>query len=291
MRKLAVVGIGPGNYENMTIRADRALRECDVIVGYTVYVDLVKERYADKEFLTTPMLREVERCEMALETARGGKTVAMICSGDSGIYGMAALLYELRGEAAEALGQMFKAAEEEAGLKLYVKSAYRSYQTQSTMYDSRLSRNGKDDGVVAFPGSSDHQTGLGVDLLNYDWTRREGMTAAFGETQEAKWMEENAARFGYTLRYMPEKQEITGIIYEPWHFRYVGREAAAYMMDNRLTLEEFTQESNAAIKDYESRGGDFAALCRELNAPPAPIMLDETDEEGDGEVSLFYPKP
>ena len=91
MRKLAVVGIGPGNYENMTIRADRALRECDVIVGYTVYVDLVKERYADKEFLTTPMLREVERCEMALETARGGKTVAMICSGDSGIYGMAAL--------------------------------------------------------------------------------------------------------------------------------------------------------------------------------------------------------
>ena len=93
MRKLAVVGIGPGNYENMTIRADRALRECDVIVGYTVYVDLVKERYADKEFLTTPMLREVERCEMALETARGGKTVAMICSGDSGIYGMAALLY------------------------------------------------------------------------------------------------------------------------------------------------------------------------------------------------------
>ena len=199
--------------------------------------------------------------------------------------------YELRGEAAEALSQMFKASEEEAGLKLYVKSAYRSYQTQSTMYDSRLSRNGKDDGVVAFPGSSDHQTGLGVDLLNYDWTRREGMTAAFGETQEAKWMEENAARFGYTLRYMPEKQEITGIIYEPWHFRYVGREAAAYMMDNRLSLEEFTQESNAAIKDYESRGGDFAALCRELNAPPAPIMLDETDEEGDGEVSLFYPKP
>ena len=101
MRKLAVVGIGPGNYENMTIRADRALRECDVIVGYTVYVDLVKERYADKEFLTTPMLREVERCEMALETARGGKTVAMICSGDSGIYGMAALVYELRGEETE----------------------------------------------------------------------------------------------------------------------------------------------------------------------------------------------
>ena len=80
MGKVIVVGIGPGSYEDMTIRADRALRECDVIVGYTVYVDLVKERYADKEFLTTPMLREVERCEMALETARGGKTCLLYTS-------------------------------------------------------------------------------------------------------------------------------------------------------------------------------------------------------------------
>ena len=199
--------------------------------------------------------------------------------------------YQLRASAAEALGDMFRAAEEEAGLKLYVKSAYRSYQTQKTMYESRLSRYGKDDGVVAFPGSSDHQTGLGVDILNYDWTKREGMTAAFGETAEAKWMEENAARFGYVLRYMPEKQEITGIIYEPWHFRYVGKEVAAYMMANRLSMEEFTQEVSDAVKDYEAQGGDYAALCRELNAPPAPLLLDEADEEGDGEVALFYSKP
>lgn len=93
-----VVGIGPGNYENMTIRADRALESCDVIVGYTVYVDLVKERYPGKEMLTTPMTRETQRCQLALEEARKGKNVAMICSGDSGIYGMAALLFELRGE-------------------------------------------------------------------------------------------------------------------------------------------------------------------------------------------------
>lgn len=199
--------------------------------------------------------------------------------------------YQLRAAAAEALGDMFGAAEEEAGLKLYVKSAYRSYQTQKTMYESRLSRYGRDDGVVAFPGSSDHQTGLGVDILNYDWTRREGMTTAFAETAEARWMEENAARFGYVLRYMPEKQEITGIIYEPWHFRYVGREAAAYIMENRLALEEFIQEVSDAIKDYEAQGGDYAALCRELNAPPIPVLLNEEDEQGDGEISLFYPKP
>lgn len=98
MGKVVVVGIGPGNYENMTIRADRALQACDAIIGYHVYVDLVKDRYPDKEFLTTPMTRETQRCQMAIDAAREGKNVAMVCSGDSGIYGMAALIYELRGE-------------------------------------------------------------------------------------------------------------------------------------------------------------------------------------------------
>ena len=101
MGKLTVVGIGPGDYENMTVRADRALARCDTIIGYHVYVDLVRERYPDKEFLTTPMTREAQRCRMALEEAKKGKDVVMVCSGDSGIYGMAALVYELRGEDAE----------------------------------------------------------------------------------------------------------------------------------------------------------------------------------------------
>ena len=98
MGKLIVVGIGPGDYDNMTVRADRALKNCDTIIGYHVYVNLVKERYAGKEFLTTPMTREAIRCQLALDKAKEGRSVAMICSGDSGIYGMAALLYELRGE-------------------------------------------------------------------------------------------------------------------------------------------------------------------------------------------------
>lgn len=101
MGKVIAVGIGPGSYENMTVRADRALRRCDVIVGYSVYVELVRERYPDKEYMTTPMTRETERCRMALDAAREGRAVAMVCSGDSGIYGMAALLYELRGETEE----------------------------------------------------------------------------------------------------------------------------------------------------------------------------------------------
>lgn len=98
MSKLSVVGIGPGNYENMTIKANHILQSCDVIVGYHVYVDLIRERYPDKEFVTTPMTQETRRCQMAIDLAKAGKDVAMVCSGDSGIYGMAALLYELRGE-------------------------------------------------------------------------------------------------------------------------------------------------------------------------------------------------
>ena len=98
MGKLSVVGIGPGNYENMTVRADRALQRADLILGYQVYVELVREQYPGKEFASTPMTKETERCRMALEAARAGRTVALVCSGDSGIYGMAALCYELRGE-------------------------------------------------------------------------------------------------------------------------------------------------------------------------------------------------
>ena len=101
MGKVIVVGIGPGSYEDMTIRADRALQSCDAIVGYGVYVDLVKERYPDKAFYETPMTQEAKRCALAIELARAGKTAAMVCSGDSGIYGMAALVYALRGESEE----------------------------------------------------------------------------------------------------------------------------------------------------------------------------------------------
>ena len=96
--KLYVVGIGPGNMENMTMKAHRALEDCQVIVGYPVYVDLVKDSYPGKELLSTPMTQEADRCRMAIEEARRGKTVSMVCSGDSGIYGMAALIYELLGE-------------------------------------------------------------------------------------------------------------------------------------------------------------------------------------------------
>lgn len=95
MSKIYVVGIGPGAYELMTGKAIRAMEESDVIIGYTVYVDLVKKHFGDKEFMTTPMKKEVDRCVLAFEEAKKGKTVAMICSGDAGVYGMSGLMYEI----------------------------------------------------------------------------------------------------------------------------------------------------------------------------------------------------
>lgn len=96
MKQLYVVGIGPGEYEQLTIKAVNALNQSDIIIGYTVYVDLVREHFKDKVFLTTPMKKEVDRCEMAFEEAQKDQVVSLICSGDAGIYGMSGLIYELK---------------------------------------------------------------------------------------------------------------------------------------------------------------------------------------------------
>ncbi len=95
MNKLYVIGIGPGEYEQMTLKAIHAMEKSEVIIGYTVYVDLVKEHFPGKEFMTTPMKKEVDRCVMAFEEAKKGKVVSMICSGDAGVYGMSGLMYEV----------------------------------------------------------------------------------------------------------------------------------------------------------------------------------------------------
>lgn len=98
LKKLYVVGIGAGNYDGMTVGAVKTLETVDVIVGYNVYCDLVKPYFPEKQYIATPMMKEMERCRMALETAQEGKLTAMICSGDAGIYGMASPILELAQE-------------------------------------------------------------------------------------------------------------------------------------------------------------------------------------------------
>ena len=96
MNKVYAVGLGPGGEEFFTEQARAAIEKSDVICGYTVYVDLVKDLFPDKEIFTTSMKQEIDRCKKALEIAESGKTVAMVCSGDSGVYGMAGLLIQLK---------------------------------------------------------------------------------------------------------------------------------------------------------------------------------------------------
>ena len=95
MSKVYVVGIGPGGPEQITPQARAAMDRAEVLCGYTVYLELVKGLYPDKEIYTTPMRQELERCRWALETAQSGRTVALLCSGDPGVYGMAGPLLEL----------------------------------------------------------------------------------------------------------------------------------------------------------------------------------------------------
>ena len=98
MKKLIVAGIGAGSYDGLTVGVVKALENADLIVGYTVYCELVKPYFPDKEFLSTAMMREIERCRLALEHAASGKLTVMICSGDAGIYGMASPILELADE-------------------------------------------------------------------------------------------------------------------------------------------------------------------------------------------------
>lgn len=179
------------------------------------------------------------------------------------------------------------------GMVLYLKSGYRSYGTQATVYANYLDRNnGVDDGYVAKPGSSEHQSGLCADILNADYAGRPTMTQDFKWTPEAQWMKENCAEYGFILRYTEEAEDTTGIKFEPWHFRYVGEAVAAYIMAMEITLEEFTEAVKDAMDDFEARGGNveeqLAYEYAKENRPPQSFVLDEYGDDGDAEVSLVF---
>ena len=92
MKQIYIVGMGPGNYEQMTVEAVKKIEESDIVIGYTVYTDLIKNIWPDKNCISTPMTKEYDRCVLAFEEADKGKTVALVCSGDAGVYGLAGLM-------------------------------------------------------------------------------------------------------------------------------------------------------------------------------------------------------
>ena len=146
----------------------------------------------------------------------------------------------MRQEAATALVAMLSAARSEANLAFSVQSAYRSYETQTSVYNDDAARNGRAaaDTDTARPGHSEHQTGLAIDLSAVPASC--SLASCLGETPHGKWLAANAWRFGFLLRYPADKVPITGFTYEPWHFRYIGVPLATEMHRTGITtLEEF----------------------------------------------------
>ena len=152
--------------------------------------------------------------------------------------------------AVEYLNAMLVAAEE-AGYTVCVRTAYRPYSTQAYLFNGRASQiqwgttmtlmeaEMEARKIVAYPGTSEHQLGLCVDLMDSPDSSMTVETAE--ELPVIQWLQEHCAEYGFILRYPKEKQERTGW-YEPWHFRYVGESAARYIMENDLCLEEFVEQ-------------------------------------------------
>ncbi|MCH5584016.1 M15 family metallopeptidase [Shimazuella sp. AN120528] len=145
---------------------------------------------------------------------------------------------QLRKEAAVQLEKMVKDAKKD---HIFLKgvSGYRSYQTQQALFNNYVKRDGynKARTYSAIPGTSEHETGLSIDM-----TGKDGTCAAedcFGKKPEAKWLAEHAQEFGFIIRYPKGKEAITGYKYEPWHIRYVGVAIAKEITQKKITLEEY----------------------------------------------------
>lgn len=190
---------------------------------------------------------------------------------------------DLNSTALKALAAMFLEAEAQGITTLDATSAYRSYSYQNSLFNSNcnktkhwlcecghdwihknskcelcgktatetlsVTREEQEASVATYscaPGTSDHQTGLAVDIVQRSLPDRyDSLIQEFGETEAGKWLAENAHHFGFVLRFPPDKENITGIIYEPWHFRYVGRTHATAMYDMGLCLEEYVEYLNS----------------------------------------------
>ena len=152
--------------------------------------------------------------------------------------------------AADALELMLADARA-AGYNMYLVSAYRSHEYQIGLYNRKVNEYlnaGYDEATakseasqwVAIPGTSEHCIGLAADIVSSTWYNyNSDLTHDFENTEHFKWLYENCADYGFILRYPKGKESITAITYEPWHYRYVGVDAAKYIMENNLTLEEF----------------------------------------------------
>ena len=136
----------------------------------------------------------------------------------------------------DAFIDMWNAANKE-GYYLMVNSSFRNYQDQESVYNAYKNTSGETyaNSIATKPGFSEHQTGLALDIFSKSNTNKN----TFKDTPEAKWLKENAYKYGFILRYPEEFEEVTGITFEPWHYRYVGKDIAKYIYENNITFDEY----------------------------------------------------
>jgi len=153
----------------------------------------------------------------------------------------------MRKEAAKALEQLFAAAKAD-GVALAGVSAYRPYGYQKALFHRYVQKDGLEKARMysAVPGTSEHETGLAVDVAGIDG--KCAATSCFAGTQEAIWLASHAQDYGFIIRYPKGKEDITGYIYEPWHLRYVGSEAAQAISEKEITLEEYLGVASVSAK-------------------------------------------
>lgn len=154
---------------------------------------------------------------------------------------------QMRKEAAKALENLFHEADNNK-IKLFCVSGYRSYDYQEQLYNRKVKAVGKKeaDKYVASPGQSEHQTGLAMDITNSKGISG-SLSESFGDTKEGVWLEENAYKFGFIVRYPEGKEQITGYNYEPWHIRYIGTSPAKEIENKNIVLEEYLPQEKKSF--------------------------------------------
>ncbi|MDR0269218.1 M15 family metallopeptidase [Paenibacillus sp.] len=152
----------------------------------------------------------------------------------------------MRKEAADALEKLFAGAEAD-GIELRAVSGYRSYNRQKSIYDNNVRTKGEAyaSRVSAVPGTSEHQTGLTIDVSSP--SVKNELEEKFGDSREGKWLAEHAPDYGFVIRYPKGREDTTGYVYEPWHIRYIGTDLAPDVAKSGLTLEEYFDEANIKL--------------------------------------------
>ena len=156
----------------------------------------------------------------------------------------------MRDDAATALEEMFAAAKAESGISLATVSGYRSYSKQKTIYARKLKTTGSQeaaDALVARAGTSEHQLGLAMDLAQKGSSQ---LNSGFGKTKGGQWVNENAWRFGFIVRYQEGMESITGYSFEPWHVRYVGKAYAKAITDAGVPMETYVSAHRLERYEY-----------------------------------------